>query len=68
MAQPTHHGNRLDAREGGETPPLPRNCKRSCFAALSSVKAGIQPGSFRPLRKALVNHCMTDLRLWEGGW
>jgi hypothetical protein len=25
-----HHGNRQDAREGGETPPLPRNCERLC--------------------------------------
>jgi len=25
-------GNRQDAREGGETPPLPRNCERPCTA------------------------------------
>jgi hypothetical protein len=25
-----HHGNRQDAREGGEIPPLPRNCERPC--------------------------------------
>jgi hypothetical protein len=24
----SHHGNRQDAREGGEIPPLPRNCER----------------------------------------
>src|ERR1700722_1897017 len=27
----THHYNRQDAREGGESPPLPRNCERTCF-------------------------------------
>jgi hypothetical protein len=25
-----HHSNRQDAREGGESPPLPRNCERPC--------------------------------------
>ena len=27
----TNHRNRQDAREGGEIPPLPRNCERACF-------------------------------------
>ena len=25
------NGNRQDAREGGEIPPLPRNCERPCL-------------------------------------
>ncbi len=28
-----HYGNRQDAREGGEIPPLPRNCERPCCTA-----------------------------------
>ena len=28
-----NHSNRQDAREGGETPPLPRNCERTCLGS-----------------------------------
>ena len=35
----THHCNRQDAREGGETPPLPRNCERTCFPSPSFIEA-----------------------------
>jgi vitamin B12 transporter len=66
-----HHGNRQDAREGGEIPPLPRNCERSCQLARSIgqgreparvfppvAEAPCEPLQARPLRE----------RLWEGGW
>ena len=28
-----NHNNRQDVREGGEIPPLPRNCERNCHSA-----------------------------------
>jgi len=66
-----HHCDRQDAREGGETPPLPRNCERTfCprrrisrrwqlgFSPVLPLQRGIH---FRPLES-------NQLRLWEGGW
>ena len=38
--------NRQDAREGGENPPLPRNCERPCPRSVAWVRAGIQPRLF----------------------
>jgi hypothetical protein len=48
------HSNRQDAREGGETPPLPRNCERPCFGArlIEVTEAEFQPELFRPVREA----------------
>ena len=58
-----NHCNRQDAREGGESPPLPRNCERPCprFRRVSrnSAKADHE------LR--LVHHWRRHAsRLWEG--
>ena len=62
----THHGNRQDAREGGETPPLPRNCERPCFRSPSlSGCQGRDPARvfrirgepFEPLRTILGVRC-----------
>jgi vitamin B12 transporter len=66
-----HHGNRKDVREGGETPPLPRNCERSCLLARSIGQGRVSSqGLFAegespclPLQTSLFQGC-----LWEGGW
>jgi len=43
-----HHGNRQMLGKAGETPPLPRNCERTCPSAShfigSSNEAGFQSG------------------------
>jgi hypothetical protein len=48
-----HKSYRQDAREGGEIPPLPRNCERPCpsdrrFGQWKCV--GCQPGIQREVR------------------
>jgi hypothetical protein len=65
-----HHGNRQDAREGGESPPLPRNCERPCFRP-RRIGLGRQDFSqgFSAVRKApetTGNECLMA-RFWEGG-
>ena len=50
LSSVVHHRKRQDAREGGETPPLPRNCERSCLGDRRFghwMRAGIQPGFLR---------------------
>src|ERR1035441_7924388 len=42
-------GNRQDAREGGESPPLPRNCERACLRT-RPLSHGRKPAS-RPLQR-----------------
>ena len=45
-----HNGNRQDAREGGETPPLPRNCERPCLTS-RRIGQGRKPAkAFPPTR------------------
>jgi hypothetical protein len=66
-----HHWNRQDAREGGETPPLPRNCERPCHHRRRLGqwrRQEVSQGSFWLVRnpgKPLKTK-RTD-RLWEGG-
>src|ERR1035438_133068 len=66
-----YHGNRQDAREGGETPPLPRNCERPGPTA-RSIGQGREPARVLPLvaeapREPLHGEALWA-RLWEGGW
>jgi hypothetical protein len=51
-----HYGNRQDAREGGEIPPLPRNCERPCLEA-RRMGQGREPAGLLPLiEKAPIYH------------
>jgi hypothetical protein len=64
-----HHGNRQDAREGGETPPLPRNCERPCFVPARRIGpgAGNQPG-FSATAEAPGNHWRRAPGSFLGRW
>jgi len=70
MRPRNYYCNRQDAREGGEIPPLPRNCERTCFAARRcDVGArGFEPGF--PLRADLPMQPLKPdpmrFAFWEG--
>ncbi len=48
MLQSTYHRDRQDAREGGASPPLPRNCERTCFPCRPITRRRSQTG-FQPV-------------------
>jgi hypothetical protein len=68
-----HHGNRQDAREGGEIPPLPRNCERPCLDARRiglSNEGRISARVVSPCAKAREttgSESRLRARFWEGG-
>jgi len=61
-----------DAREGGENPPLPRNCERNCFGSRLVKAPGTQQDVSQALRTRRKAHSQAtevedSVRLWEGG-
>ena len=68
-----HHNNRQDAREGGESPPLPRNCERQLLwnpvIGTSSACENSARILYAVCERTRYNHLSraAAFRLWEGG-
>jgi hypothetical protein len=65
--QPQQNSYRQDAREGGESPPLPRNCERF-MPGCSSFRQDFSQGLFLVLEKIKEPLTVGQAACsWEGG-